>query len=534
MSGRGIVPDATVDLAARKRELVARLLQKQGHDPSAEAIPRLGGTTAPLSFAQQRLWFLERLLPGNPLYNISGAIRLEGALDRAALERSLGQILVRHEVLRTTLLEVDGEPRRQLAPPEPVCLSPTSLESLPESARAQEVVRRAREEAALPFDLRLGPLYRFQLLGLGPQQHVLLFTLHHVVADGWSVGVFLRELGLLYGAFHAGRPSPLPPLPLQYGDFAAWQRGSLEGPARDEQLEYWRRHLAGAPAALDLPTDHPRSPVPSLRGARVERPLAASLGDGLRALGRGEHASLYMVLLAGFQILLHRYSGQPRVVVGVPSSGRTRTELEGLIGLFVNTLVMQADLTADPTILELVRQVRRSALGADAHQDLPFEQLVEELRPDRDTSRTPLFQAAFAFQQPQMAGFDLGDSGLRVRPVGIESDVAKFELTFYLTDSPRGLTAAAEYATDLFEPATVARMLEHYERVLEGMVSRPEARVSELPLLGGDERRQVLVEWNATTTAPAGTAGSTRTPGPRSLLGARGHRSPGPGRRGSR
>jgi len=319
LSSREPAPGA-MDLAARKRELLARLLREQGLAPTGSAIPRRRGTEdAPLSFAQQRLWFLEQLEPGLPLYNITGAIRLRGALDRPALERSLGEIVRRHEVLRTTFVEVDGQPRQRVAAPEPLAVPFLDLGDLPEDRRGSEMLRRARAQAHRPFDLSRGPCLRLELLRAAPDDHALLVALHHGVADGWSLGIFMRELGALYSAFASGRPSPLPELPLQYGDFAAWQRERLQGEALEAQLDHWRRLLGGVPPTVDLPTDRPRPPVQTFRGARLSRIFPPALGESLRALGRNENATLFMVVLAAFHSLVHRYTGQPRIVVGSPS-----------------------------------------------------------------------------------------------------------------------------------------------------------------------------------------------------------------------
>ncbi|MGZ3460140.1 MAG: condensation domain-containing protein, partial [Archangium sp.] len=457
------------------------------------------GSPLPLSFAQQRLWFLDQLEPGSPLYNIPAALRLEGALDVPALRDSFAALTERHESLRTTFQVTPEGPVQRIAPQAPALLTMVDLEHLPEGTRWDEARRLAHEEAVRPFDLARGPLMRTTLLRLSERDHVLLLTMHHIVSDGWSTGVLIRELAAQYEAAVSGQPSALPALPVQYADYAAWQRGWLQGPALETQLAYWRQHLSGVPRALELPTDKPRPAVQTHRGASLPVQLPRELSEALSALARREGVTPFMVLLAAWQLLLSRYSGQDDISVGSPIAGRTQGETEGLIGFFINTLVLRTRLDGDPTFRELLARVRESALGAYAHQEVPFERLVEELKPERDLSRTPLFQVMFTLQNTPRQELLLPGLSLR----GIDPDIltAKFELTLTLTDTPDGFSGTLNYKTDLFEPATIARMAEHLRALLEGIVAGPEQRLSALTLLPASERQQVLESFNASRTS---------------------------------
>jgi amino acid adenylation domain-containing protein len=450
----------------------------------------------PLSFAQERLWFLDQLERGSASYNLPAALRLAGALDEAALERALGEIVRRHEVLRTVFHEVDGGAVQVVAPFAGFALPVDDLSGLSETAREAEVRRRAREDAARPFDLAEGPLFRAALLRLADEEHVLLVCLHHIVFDGWSSGVLFRELGALYAAFARGEPAPLPPLPVQYADFAVWQREQLAGEALDRQLAYWKARLAGAPALLELPTDRPRPAVQSHQGARETFDLPRALLDRLQALGRSEGATLYMVMLSAFQLLLSRYSGSEDVVVGSPIAGRTRKEVEELIGFFANTLVLRTDLSGDPSFRELLGRVREGTLGAYEHQEVPFERLVAELQPKRSMGHSPLFQVMFALQNADRSGF--GVEGLRMEGVGAELETTKFDLGLTAVPHDGGVHGTLEYSTALFDRATVRRMLGHLERVLEQVAADADVRLSCLVLAGPEERARVVVEWNRT------------------------------------
>ncbi|HEY7767794.1 non-ribosomal peptide synthase/polyketide synthase [Longimicrobium sp.] len=450
----------------------------------------------PLSFAQERLWFIDRLQPGSAVYNIPLARRLAGALDVAALERALGEIVRRHEALRTVFAEVDGSPVQVIAPFGGFALPVEDLSELGEADREAEVRRRAGEEPRRAFDLAAGPLFRAALVRVDAEDHVLLLSMHHTVSDEWSMGVLFREMSALYAAYREGRESPLPELPVQYADYAVWQREQLAGAVLDRQLAYWRERLAGAPELLELPTDHPRPAVQTYRGATVPVELSPQLLERLRALGRSDGATLYMTLLSAFQVLLSKYGGSEDVVVGSPIAGRTRREVEELIGFFVNTLVLRADLSGDPSFRETLRRVREAALGADEHQEVPFEKLVAELQPERSLSHSPLFQVMFTLQDAGPGGAAL--PGLRVGGVGAELASAQFDLSLTLAATPQGLRGGLNYSTDLFDRGTIERMLGHLQRVLEQAAARPEARLSELDLLGEAERRLVLHAWNDT------------------------------------
>jgi amino acid adenylation domain-containing protein len=484
--------DVTGPLSGDRRALLDLLLAEEGlATPKTDVITRRTSAGPPrLSFAQQRLWFLNQLAPGSSFYNVPAAQRFQFAVNVAVLERALSEIVLRHESLRTHIAVADGEPMQVVEEAARVEVPVIDCEAIGPVEREGEVARLAAEEARVPFDLARGPLLRAKLLRLGPSDWVFLLTLHHIVADGWSLGVVFRELAALYEAFALGRPSPLPELAVQYADFALWQREWLRGERLEGQLEYWRQRLEALPV-LELPTDRPRPAVQRYRGAAHSFALSGSLTAGLRRLGRSEQATLFMVLLAGFKALLSRYSGQADVVVGAPIAGRSRPELEPLIGFFVNSLVLRTDLSGDPSFRELLRRVRETALGAYAHQDLPFEMLVEKLQPERDLSRNPLFQVVFQVISAPTRGSD--DDVLPV-----ERGAAALDVHLSLVDRPDGLTGTLEYDTDLFDGDRMARLAEHYRTLLEGAVADPEQRLSRLPLLGVGERRLLLREWTNT------------------------------------
>ncbi|HYS77481.1 MAG TPA: amino acid adenylation domain-containing protein, partial [Candidatus Dormibacteraeota bacterium] len=473
--------------------LAARIAAAR-RERSQTGTPRSGPGSAerrrPISFAQQRLWFLDQLDPGRPFYNMPSTLRLRGPLDVAALQKGLGEIVSRHQVLRTAFPGVDGKPVAVVAPGWQTGLLIEDLSELPAAERWPAALGRARREAQQRFDLARGPLFRAHLLRLEAREHVLLLTFHHIVTDGWSEGVFYRELTTLYDAFAKGRPSPLPALPIQYGDYAAWQRDFLHEGALETQTAYWRRALAGAPLTLDLPTDRPRPAVRTHGGAKQSVVLPEGLSEALRALGREEGATPFMTMLAAFSVLLMRYTGEDDLLVGTPIANRHRLEIEGLIGFFVNTLVLRTDLSGDPAFRVLLRRVRGVALDAYAHQDLPFERLVEELRPPRDLGRTALFQVMVAHAATPRIDIE----GLETEFVDIDDGISKFDLTLDVDDGGRRLACALEYSTDLFEAATARRMLRGLETLLAGIASDPGQRLSRLPLLPEDERRHVLIE----------------------------------------
>jgi len=447
-----------------------------------------------LSFAQERLWILERLTPGLAVYNVPRAVRLSGRLDVTALRRSLTEIVRRHETLRTRFSAPDGRPVQVVRPPEPVALPETDLSELADPQ--QSAAAWIEAEARRPFHLSRDAMLRARLLKLGAEDHLLLVTLHHIVSDAWSMGIFFRELAALYGAYAAGKPSPLPELQVQYGDYAVWQRQWLQGPTSAEQLAFWRRQLAGAPGALDLPADHTRPAALSLRGAAHEFLLSAELTLALKAVSRQEGVTLFMTLLAAFATLLSRYTRQKDIMVGAPIIGRDRAELEGLIGLFVNTLVLRIQLGGQPTFRELVQRVKTVAAAAYAHADLPFEQLVAALLPERDLSRQPLVQVMLNLHNVPTWNVALPD--LRFAVTRPATGTASFDLSLTFVEEQGGLRGTWDYSTDLFAHARIARISGHFRTLLEGIVSAPEQSLERLPMLSDGERRQLLEEWNAT------------------------------------
>jgi amino acid adenylation domain-containing protein/non-ribosomal peptide synthase protein (TIGR01720 family) len=460
----------------------------------------------PTTFAQQQLWLVDQITPGSTVNNIPIAVRLRGPLSIPILENALNEVVRRHESLRTTFVTVDGQPMQIVAPELRVRISVVELRVEPIDSNETVIQERVQEDAGHPFDLINGPLFRTILLAFSDSYHVLILTMHHLISDGWSVDILNRELSALYDAFRAGDPSPLSELPIQYPDFAIWQRSWLAGETLDKQLAYWKRKLAGAPPVLELPTDRPRPAAQSFRGARVSHQLPESLTDAIRALSRREGTTLFMTLLAGFQALLQRYSHQNDILVGTPVANRTRTETEGMIGLFVNTLVMRTDLSGDPSFRELLRRVRETSLGSFAHQDMPFEKLVEEMAPERRLSHTPLFQVMFVLQNAQttrkpfrsVPAAGVPSQKLKLKGMPIDSGAAKFDLTLSVIDTKSSLLATLTYSVDLFEEGTAQRMLGHLEMMLEAATAEPSQPLSSLPLLTALESNQLLHEWNQT------------------------------------
>jgi amino acid adenylation domain-containing protein len=484
---------------------IEEALRLQAGVESPPAIHRTGqraGRPAPLSFAQQRLWFLSRFEPGSTVYNLPVAVRLAGLLRPDLLAAALAEIVRRHETLRTTFPEVDGEPVQAVAPAAGFALPWIDLAALPTTARAAEAARLEAEEGRRPFSLETGPLFRAFLHRLGPEEHTLLLSTHHIVSDGWSFGVLLDELAALYGALLAGRPSPLPELEIQYGDFAAWQRRWLAGGVLATLLAEARRRLtggAGLPAVLDLPTDRPRPVVQTFRGRIEPFELSADLAAGVAGLSRGGGATLFMTLLAGFEALLHRYTGAAGFLVGTPIAHRNRAEVEGLIGFFVNTLPLRADLEGDLPFATLLDRTRAGALAAYAHQDLPFEKLVEDLAPERDLSRNPLAQVFFALQNAARPGRDLAP-GLQARLDNVDTGISKFDLSLFFQEDGGRLMGGLEYSSALFDRRTALRALRQYRTLLEEAVAQPGARLADLPLLSDAERAEL---WAWSRSAPA-------------------------------
>jgi amino acid adenylation domain-containing protein len=474
---------------------VARQIGQKLQAPPILRVPR--DRELPLSFAQQRLWFIDQLDSGNSVYNFPAAVRLKGHLNIVALERTVDEIVSRHEALRTTFPTVDGRPTQLIAPTLRIVLPIVNLNELSENERETRVQQLAIEEARRPFNLTVGPLIRVTLLRLTEEEHVGLLTMHHIVSDGWSTGILIREMAILYESFCSGRPSPLTELPIQYADFAHWQRQWLQGEVLEVQLNYWKRQLLGA-SLLEMPSDHPRPAVQTFRGAHKSLRLPNNVSEGLKALSRRTGITLFMTLLTAFNVLLRRYTGQDDVIIGTPIANRNRLEIEGLIGFFVNTLVIRTDLSGNPTFSKLALRVREVCLEAYAHQDLPFERLVEELHLKRNLARNPLFQVMFVLQSA--APQEIGLPGLTLSPVEIEIGTSHFDLILHVSDTAEGLTATVTYNSDLFEVATITRMLNHFGILLEAVVINPDTTVSDLPLLSETEGRQLLVEWNQTKT----------------------------------
>jgi amino acid adenylation domain-containing protein/non-ribosomal peptide synthase protein (TIGR01720 family) len=447
-----------------------------------------------LSFAQQRLWFLSELEPNSPFYNIPAAVRLEGQLNLAALEQSFNEILRRHEVLRTNFRTVAGQAIAVISPATPQLLSVIDLSELPPTQQETQVRQLALAEAQQPFNLEADTLLRVKLLCLSEQEYVTLLTMHHIVSDGWSIDVLVRELATLYQGFCQGQPSPLPELEIQYADFAAWQRQWLEGEVLESQLAYWRKQLDGAPAVLELPTDYPRPAIQSSRGATYSFCLSPDQSLALKSLSRQQGSTLFMTLLAAFKTLLHRYTGSNDIVIGSPIANRNHSQIEGLIGFFVNTLVLRTNLADNPSFQELLHRVKEVALGAYTHQDTPFELLVEKMQPQRDLSHTPLFQVMFVLQNAQNSDIEL--TGLTLSTLETDSGTAKFDLTLDMRETQQGLVGTLEYTIDLFEPQTIQRMAGHLQTLLSGIIANPAQRLSELPLLTAEEQSQLLVDWN--------------------------------------
>ncbi|HLM44194.1 MAG TPA: amino acid adenylation domain-containing protein, partial [Myxococcaceae bacterium] len=456
--------------------------------------PRPRDGAPPLSFAQQRLWFLDKLEPRSVEYLIPLTFRVRGALDEEALQRALMALVERHEVLRTRYLEAESGPVQVIESSAAPQVVSVELSALPREERESRLRELMREEGRQPFELGAGPLLRLLRVRLSEEEEALVVTVHHIASDGWSMGVLTHELGELYRSFKAGLAPSLAPLSIQYADYALWQREWLSGAVLERQLDYWTKRLAGV-ASLELPTDRPRPPVRSSAGALLRFEVPARVAQRLVQLGRARDATPFMVLLAAFQALLHRYSGQADIAVGTPIAGRIRSELEPLIGLFVNTLVVRSDLSGDPSFSSLVEQVRERSLEAYAHQELPFERLVDTLQLERDLSRNPIFQVLFSLQNVETVHPTFGD--LATEEVPAELEVSKFDLSLYLEERQGGvLSGVVEYSTALFDRVTVERLAGHYVRLLERIAEVPETRLSQLELLGEVEKRQLLEEWS--------------------------------------
>jgi amino acid adenylation domain-containing protein len=486
-------------LSPEKRELLLQRLNQQAQTKSTNLIePQSRETNCfPLSFAQQRLWFIEQLEPGNPLYNIPGAVRLQGRLNVTALEQSLNLIIQRHEILRTTFKSKQGQPVQVIASSLHLTIPVVDLSGL--AFPQQEVEKLINQESACGFDLESGPLLRVRLLQISQKEYVMLFTLQHIIADGWSMGLLVDELATLYPVFCAdGELSSLPKLPIQYADFAVWQQNWLQGEVWEKQLSYWKQQLNHI-SILSLPLDKPRPAISSFRGATETFIVGKNLTQALKSLSRDQGVTLFMTLLAAFKVLLHRYTGQDDICIGSPIANRNRGEIEKLIGFFVNSLVLRTDLSGNPSFSQLLTRVREVTVEAYSHQDFPFEKLVEELQPERHLNHHPLFQVAFQLQNTPTHILEL--PGVTLSSLEANSDrTAKFDLDLSLAETDAGLIGHLEYSTDLFESATIGRMVKHFQTLLDAIVANPQAKMSELPLLSAAERHQLLFTWNHTQT----------------------------------
>ena len=478
---------------------LAEKLERSTPDDTSTIKPRANRESAQVSFAQQRLWFLDQLEDNNALYNVPRALRLAGSLDIDALQRALNELVSRHEPFRTHFESADGTLRQIISDRAEIALTLSDLSHLPHEEREAQAQGVTQEEATRPFDLARGPVIRAHLLRLDEREHILLLTTHHIVSDAWSAGILFRELGELYNAFSQRKPSPLAPLPVQYADFAEWQRTWLQNEVLEQQVSYWRDKLQGMTGILELPTDYARATAEGSHGAYRSLTLSKTLSERLGELSKREGATLFMTMLAAFQILLWRYSDQEDIAVGSPIAGRNREEIENLIGFFINTLVLRTDLSGNPTFRELLEQVKDTALAAYAHQDLPFEKLVEELQPERDLARNPLFQVMFQFQNAQPSPMQL--NGLKVSKLETFTQTAKFDLMLVAYEQDGALKCFMEYDTGLFASETIERMLNQYTTLLESIVATPELPIASLPLMTEAEQRQLLVDWNNTQAA---------------------------------
>jgi amino acid adenylation domain-containing protein len=479
---------------------LAKVLEEaSGADAGAQRIEaRDPSEPAPASFIQEQLWFLDQLAPNNPVYNVVDVIPIEGAYDAAAMRETIRELVRRHGVLRTAFIDRNGRPMQVVAPVIEVELPEIDLASLPEDERATEWARVTRDHGRTPFDLTRAPLFRATMVHVSPREHRLLLVIHHIIADEWSMDLIHREVTGLYEAFSRGWPSPLPELSIQYTDFAWWQRNGLQGDALQRQMSFWKRELSGAPSTLELPTDKPRPALQSFRGATETFQLPKELLDRLNELARAEQATLFMVLEAAFAALLHRYTGQDDLLIGSPISGRAHAETHGLIGCFLNTIVLRSRFTDGMSFRSLLQQTRERAVGAYAHADVPFDHLVAASAPERDSSRTPLFQVMFVLHNPEAVP--------RVSTLAAQHELgtgtSKFDLTLFIGESEHGLHGLIEYSTDLYEAESIRRFCGHYATLLQGIAANPDERISRLPMVTEAERHQIVVEWNETTELP--------------------------------
>jgi len=511
-----ITPELRAEISQKKAEIISFLkaANRTSSFTPTPIVPMGRDGNLPLSFAQQRLWFLDQLVPNNPFYNVPAALRLTGSLNFSALQQTFNEIVRRHEALRTTLAVVSGQPVQRIAAAFHLPINVVDLRNLPKESRQTEANRLTAQEAQRSFNLSEDLLLRVTLLQLDDAEYLLMLNMHHIVSDGWSIGVLIQELGALYTAFASEKPSPLPALSIQYADFAKWQREWLQGEVLETQLAYWRQQLNGI-SMLNLPADRPRPAIQSYRGKRQFLQLPKQLSEALETLSQREGVTLFMTMLAAFKTLLYHYAQQEDIVVGSPIANRNRSEIEALIGFFVNSLVLRTDLSGNPTFRELLNRVKEVALGAYAHQDLPFEKLVEELHPDRALNQNPLFQVAFALQNAPGNQLELPE--LTLSPQQLDVGTARFDLEFHLwerspnssgsnqspsnklwVDSSLGISGMVIYSADLFDEATITRLIGHFKTLLESIVTNPEQRIANLQYLSAQERDRLLVECNNT------------------------------------
>jgi hypothetical protein len=482
-------------LSLERQQLLTILLQEKGIEKfRSQSIPRRDASTTffPLSFAQQRLWFLDRLKPGNPFYNVSTAARLRGPLRVQVLQQSLREVVKRHESLRTTFAEVNGQPTQIIDPVGHLEIKYIDLSSLPEQKREACVRMLANDEAQRPFNLVRGPLFRVSLLVIAREEHVLLLSMHHIISDGWSTNILIREMVAYYVGLAQGQLPALPALPIQYADYAIWQSQQLQGETLHRHLSYWQQQLRGLPDLI-LPTDYPRPSTLTLQGAHHSFALSAALSGSLKELSQREGVTLFMLLLAAFNVLLAGYSGQEDIVVGTPTANRKRAETEGLIGFFLNTLVLRTDLSGDPRFGDLLERVRETTLAAYTHQDLPFEKLVEVLRPERRTNINPLFQVMFVLQNTPTTALKL--PGLTIQLLGASKGTAKLDLILAIRETKEGLIGDLEYSTELFAARTITRLAQHFEMILACLVAHPDSHLSTL-LLTTEDSHQLVSDFN--------------------------------------
>lgn len=491
-------------LSPEQRALFEASLKAKGlRAPQVDRIPRRPREDLnlfPTSIDQERLWFIEQLQPGNAAYNIFSASRIKGRLDVAVMERVVNELIARHEVVRTTFTVVDDQPMQVVNPKLEVTLTPVDLQSVPLEQREQEALRLVTEDFSRPFDLEQGPLVRVGLLRLAQDDHVMHINMHHTVTDRWSGAIFEQETGLLYEAFANNQPSPLPELPIQYADYSLWQRDRAESEIYRRQAEYWTKRLTGLPFVLEVPTDFPRPPMQNFRGARVYTRYSRRLLDALRELSRREGVTMFTLVLAAYKALLYRYTTQETVLVGATFANRNRPELQGMVGYLLNLIVLSTDLSGNPTFRELLQRERATVLEGFANQDLPFGKLVQELRPTQDASRNPIVQHSLIYLDfPELTVMET--LGLTAQHLDIDNGASRFDMTLAMTETEQGYEVDIEFPTDLYRRERIERMTKHLENILESVVADPTQRLSDLPLLSGDEKRKLLIEWNDTAVA---------------------------------